>query len=172
MCSFFISAPASAPNLLHLRLHTSSINYTLLMAVIKHSPSTAVPTKIERETTFLVKAATPYVAAIKRIDAILAKFDKSPIDHKKYQRGEYKKVKYIRVKGMGRAIDKTVSLALHYQTKKSYKVDLYTGTVEVVDEITAASNHKSKDGDSDEESTFKTRDASFVEVKIWLKRES
>lgn len=142
------------------------------MAIIKHSPNTNIQNKIERETTFLVKAATPYVSAIKRIDAILAKFDKSAVDHKKFQRGEYKKIKYIRVKGMGRAIDKTTSIALHYMTKKAYKVDLYTGTVEVMDEVTSTSEHRSKDGESDEESTYQKRSASYVEVKIWLKRES
>lgn len=142
------------------------------MAIIKHSPNTSIPNKIERETTFLVKAATPYVSAIKRIDAILAKFDKPAVDHRKYQRGEYKKIKYIRVKGMGRAIDKTTSLALHFMTAKAYKVDIYTGTVEVMDEVTTSSEHRSKDGESDEESLYRTRNASYVEVKIWLKRES
>lgn len=142
------------------------------MVIIKHSPNTEIPNKIERETTFLVKSGTPYVSAIKRIDAILEKFDKSSVDHRKFQRGEYKKVKYIRVKGMGRAIDKTSSLALHYMANQGYKVDLYTGTVDVLDEVKSASAYKSKDGESDEESVFQKRQASYVEARIWLKRDT
>lgn len=141
------------------------------MSIIKHRPNTAIATQIEKETTFLVKAQTPYIAAIKRIDRILAKFDVTNIDHKKFQRGQYKSVKYIRVKGMGRAIDKATSIALHYMVKKSYKVDIYTGTVEVVDEVSGGSEYKTKDGDSDCETTFRKRNTSCVEVKIWLKRE-
>ncbi|SGZ49929.1 CIC11C00000000796 [Sungouiella intermedia] len=139
------------------------------MTIIKHSPNTAISNQIEKETTFLVKAATPYMSAIKRIDRILAKFDPTSIDHKKFQRGQYKKIQYIRVKGMGRAIDKTTSIGLHYM-KNAYKVDIYTGTVEVVDEISTES-YKTKDDDSDSESTFRKRNASCVEVKIWLKRQ-
>lgn len=119
-----------------------------------------------------MKAKTPYISAIKRIDGLLSKFDRSSVDHKKYQRGEYKNIKYLRIKGMGAAIPKTTLLALHYKEKKLYKVDLFTGTVEVVDEFKSASEFKTKDGDSDEESTFRTRNASYVEIRIWLKRES
>lgn len=139
------------------------------MSIIKHSPNTAIATQIEKETTFLVKTQTPHIAAIKRIDRILGKFDVSNVDHKKFQRGQYKKVKYIRVKGMGRAIDKATSIALHYLVKKAYKVDIYTGTVEVVDEVSGASEYKTKDGDSDDETSFRKKNVSYVEVKIWLK---
>lgn len=142
------------------------------MTIIKHSPNTTIENKIERETTFLVKAKTPYISALKRIDKLLNKFDRSSVDHKKYQRGEYKNIKYLRIKGMGAAIPKTTLLALHYKEKKLYRVDLFTGTVEVVDEIKRASEFETKDGDSDEELTFRTREASCVEVRIWLKREN
>lgn len=141
-----------------------------MTTIIKHSPNSKIGLKTEADTTFLVKSKTPYISAIKRIDKMLEKFDKASLDHKKYQRGEYKKVKYVVVKGMGRAIEKTTSIGLHYMTQKAYKVDIRTGTVEVLDEIKTALAYSSKD-DSDEESLFKKRNASFVEVRVWLKRQ-
>lgn len=139
--------------------------------IIKHSPNTRIELKTDTDTTFLVKTNTPFISAVKRIDKILEKFDKTNVDHRKYQRGEYKKVKYISVKGMGRAIEKTTSLGLHFMTKKAYRVDIMTGTLEVLDEIRTVLNYSSKD-DSDEETLYKTRSASYVEARIWLKRDS
>lgn len=134
------------------------------MQIVKHSPNTKLQLLVQRETTFLVRAKTPYIAAIKRIDKIFEKFDKNP----KFKRGEYKKVNYITVKGMGRAIDTTVSLGLHYKGKH-YKVETLTGTVEVLDEIVTELNLDTKD--SDTESLYRKRKASYVEIRIWLKRD-
>ncbi|KAF5211998.1 putative ribonucleases P/MRP protein subunit [Clavispora lusitaniae] len=140
--------------------------------VIKQSAVAKIQTQVERESTFLVKSKTPFISAIKRIDVILDKFDRDSIDHKKFRRGNYKKIKYIRVKGMGKAIEKVASLAAHYTTKKAYKVDVYTGTVDVVDEVQHKTNHSLKDDDSDTESEYRERKVSYMEIKIWLKRDS
>lgn len=137
--------------------------------LIKHNLGTKLRNKTALDTTFLVKGSTPYMLAVKRIDKMLEKFDTTGVGHKKYQLGEYKKVRYITVKGMGKAINTAVSIALHFQTKKQYTVDVKTGTVEVLDELRQALEHSTKDSD-DEEATFKKRQTSYVDIKIWLKR--
>lgn len=131
---------------------------------IKHSPATSNLTKTELETTFLVKSSTPYVAALKRINKILDKFNKVPGANPKYQRGLYKNVKYITVKGMGKAMEKTLSLALAYQALK-YKVDILTGTVEVLDEF----QPQGLDSEDEGAAEFRRRATSYVELRIWLK---
>lgn len=144
--------------------------------LIKHSPNTTLRLKVENETVFLVKSSTPHVSALKRINKMLDKFDKAANPGLKHQRGEYKKVRYITVKGLGRAIEKTLSLALVFQTRLNYKVDILTSTVEVMDEIRVkndVSNTKDDDSDDDDEdaTSFKVRSASCVEARIWLKKD-
>lgn len=140
-------------------------------SVVKHSISREIPTQVERETLFLVKSATPFISAVKRLDAILDKFDRDAIEHKKFHRGNYKKIKYIRIKGLGRAMEKVASLAAHY-TQKGYKIDVYTGSLEVTDEIHHKTEHSTKDDESDTESELKKRTISYMEVRVWLKRDS
>lgn len=138
---------------------------------IKHSPNTLPILKLEHETTFLVKSSTPYISALKRIQKILAKFDKSVLPNRKYQNVEYKKVKYVTVKGMGKAIENTLSIALKFQDERNYKVDILTGSVEVLDEFQVASNDDDSDNDYNDDKIFKKRMVSYIEARIWLKRE-
>lgn len=129
---------------------------------IKHSPNVIHRLLTERETLFLVKSKTPYISAIKKIDKILVKYS-GKSTNKKYQGGQYKKVKFITIKGMGKSIQKTVSIGLKYQQDGDYPVDVFTGSVQVLDEL--------KPEDSDEEnSTYKTRMVSFVEIRIHLRQ--
>ncbi|ODV67248.1 hypothetical protein HYPBUDRAFT_6531 [Hyphopichia burtonii NRRL Y-1933] len=136
---------------------------------IKHSPNNELQSKINQETTFLVKSSTPYISAIKRIKKILEKFDKTTLPNKKYQRGDYKKVKYILVKGMGKAIEKTLSIGLNYKEDLKYKVDIITGTVEVYDEFQPKIDSEDED---EAESSIEKRRVSYVEIRIWLKRDA
>lgn len=141
---------------------------------IKHSPNIQLKTKIENETTFLVKSSTPFISAIKSINRKLEKFDKNALPSKRYQRGDYKKVKYLTIKGMGKSIEKTLSLGLTYQDKLHYKIDISTKTVEVLDEIKPKASELIVDDSDDDDnvpSEYKTRRTSSVEIKIWLKRE-
>lgn len=138
---------------------------------IKHSPNTVPLLKIENETTFLVKSSTPYISALKRIQKILAKFDKSVLPNKKYQNVDYKKVKYITVKGMGKAIENTLSIALKFQDELNYKVDILTGSIEVLDEFLIGPNGDDSDNEYNDENIFKKRMVSYIETRIWLKRE-
>lgn len=134
----------------------------------KYSANTSIVAKTVADTTVLVKANTPYVSALKRLEGILRKFDKSPTGLKKYQNGEYKRVKYIVVKGMGKAMERTVAVALHHQ-QQGYKVDFYTGTVEVFDKVPAGEQYETKDDDSEPETELKARKVAYVECRIWLK---
>lgn len=138
---------------------------------IKRSPAQGLLSKTQLDTLVLVKTSTPYQSALKRIDRILDKFDKQtgPVLHRsKYQNGEYKKVKYIVIKGMGKCIQKTISIALHYQTK-GYVVDIYTGTVEVVDTVGNGEVIETREGPQ-EQTTNQVRAVGYVEAKIWLKK--
>lgn len=151
------------------RIATSTLSTRMGTKIVKHNPDTKLRSKTALDTTFLVKGSTPFVSAVKRIDRMLEKFDTNGTGYRKYLLGEYKKVRFLTIKGMGKAIDTVVSLGLHYKHKKQYKVDVKTGTVEVLDELKKPLEYSTKESD-DEESEFKKRRASYVDVKIWLKR--
>lgn len=139
------------------------------MKITRHSSNTQILPQAEKETTVFIKTATPYVSALKRIDKILEKFEKSH-PRKKFQGGEYKKIKYVRVKGMGKAIEKVLSVGVHYQ-QREHKVDVYTETINVVDEV-KQKKYETKDDESDDESELRGRSVGCVEVKVWLKQKS
>lgn len=130
---------------------------------IKHSSNVNIKLIVEQETTFLVKSSTPFVSALKRINKMLNKFNKTITKTNKYQAGEYKKVKYITVKGMGKSIENTLSIANRLQNNYHYKVDVLTGSVEVLDEFVPETDSF--------DSTFQKRKVSTVELRVWLKRE-
>ncbi|KAK6201520.1 Rpp20 subunit of nuclear RNase MRP and P-domain-containing protein [Scheffersomyces amazonensis] len=148
---------------------------------IKHSPNVRIESAVERETTFLVKSSTPFVSAVKKIQRSLDKFDKSMISSNsrsrgktKYQNGEYKKVNYIVVKGMGKTIEKALSLALYFDEELHYQVDIITSTVKVLDEFREQVPEEAKqefdDGDEFNDSVYRKRSVSSIEVRIWVKR--
>lgn len=140
---------------------------------IKHSPNYQVVLNIQRETTFLVKSSSPFISALKRINKMLEKFSKaSGSRNAKFRGGDYQKVKYITVKGMGKSIEKTLSLGLKFQKEFMYKVDIVTGGVEVLDEFKVKEEDEDDAlDDDDRKSVFKNRMVSFVECRIWIKRD-
>lgn len=144
--------------------------------LIKHSANTNIRLVVEQETTFLMKSSTPFVSALKKINKIMDKFNKTLTkDTNKYQRGEYKKLKYITVKGMGKSIENTLGIANRLQNDYHYKVDILTGTVEVLDEF-AKSEESLTTGETNSKGgdpliTFQKRKVSTIELRVWLKRE-
>ncbi|RLV92012.1 Ribonucleases P/MRP protein subunit POP7 [Spathaspora sp. JA1] len=126
---------------------------------IKHTPNIKPRTQTEQISSFLIKSNTPYVSAIKKITKQLENFEKLT-GIKKYQ-SQFKQVKYITVKGMGKCLEKTLSVGLYFQER--YKVDILTGTVEVLDEF--------QQEDEEDDSIYKKRLVSSVELRIWLKRD-
>lgn len=135
--------------------------------ITRRSPNTAILNKTERDTLVLIKSSTPFVSALKRIDRILEKFDNISLSAK-FRNGEYKSVKYVIIKGMGKSIQKTVSVALHYQSR-NYQVDIYTGTVEVVDTVSSGEIIETREG-PEEQTKNEIRKVSSVEARIWLKK--
>lgn len=142
------------------------------MKYIRHKPPTQIWLRVEYLTTFQVKSTTPFISGVKKVQKLLQQFEKSSLSNKKYQQGDYKKVKYVKIKGMGKAIEKTLSLGLKFQDDMHYKVDTITGTIELLDEFQM---NDSDDGnvsvEKKDELTFRKRNISCVEVRIWLKRE-
>lgn len=153
--------------------YTAASSATYKSKHIKHSPNYQIVLKIERETTFLVKSSSPFIAAVKRINKMLEKFSKaSGSKNAKFRGGDYQKVKYVTVKGMGKSIEKTLSLGLKYQNELMHKVDIVTGGVEVLDEFKVKEEDEDDEmDDGDRKSVYKNRMVSFVECRIWIKRD-
>lgn len=131
---------------------------------IRHGPIGAIPLETEMQSTFLVKASTPYILAIKRISKMLAKFESSPSQHRKFHGGEYKKVQFIRVKAMGRATSSALSIGIHFEHDQKYHTEYITGTLLVLDEFTSPADA------GDDSSELKKRLVSTLEIRIWLKK--
>lgn len=136
---------------------------------IKHSPNTTPYLQVVCDTTFLVKSKTPYVSALKRITKKLDKYTRATQLRDRHSLGAYKKVQYITVKGMGRAIEKTLLLALEFQDRLMYRTDIQTGSVEVIDEFKMEDGADSDWDEDDRELVYKKRMVSYVEVRIWIK---
>ncbi|RCK59051.1 Ribonucleases P/MRP protein subunit POP7 [Candida viswanathii] len=148
---------------------------------IKHSANTKPFTETQASSVFLIKSTTPYVSSLKRITNALDKFNKTKSNIKKYQNEQFKNVKYITVKGMSKTILKVLSLGIHFQ-EKNYKVDILTGSVEVLDEFIPGQSSKDKEGeadsssdeddddDDDDDRIYKKRMVSSIELRIWIKR--
>lgn len=117
---------------------------------IKQRPSRKASTQVEYDLTFLVKLTTPYVSAVKQIHAKLKRI------HRK-RATNYQLVKFFTVKGMGKAM---ATVALLLQEFGDRKVEVFTGTNEVVDTVVA------EDEGADDE--YKLRKVSFIELRIWL----
>ncbi|EGV65471.1 ribonuclease P subunit p20 family protein [Yamadazyma tenuis] len=139
---------------------------------IKHRANIHISSVVERETTFLVKSSTPFVSALKRIHKMLDKFNKTiTTNTRKYQGGDYKNVKFITVKGMGKTIETTLGIANKLQNEANYRVDVLTGSVEVLDEFAPPDSSDGPPKGAIQETVFQKRMVSYVELHVWLKRE-
>lgn len=157
----------------------------------KHSPVQKLQNETEFNLTILIKSLTPFISALKRIQKQLNKFSKSAAtstSSKKYQNDQYKKLQYIKVRGMGKCLEKTLKLALKFQ-ELNYRVDIVTGSIEVIDEFEKLENEEETKMDvdvdvdvgketmqeddvfDDEERIYCKRMVSTVEVRIWLNRD-
>lgn len=69
------------------------------------------------------------------------------------EKGLMMKVKGVKIKGMGKAIEKTLAIG-NYFKERDYKVEVFTGSEEVLDEFVG------------EERRYEKRMVSFVEVTL------
>ncbi|CAX41966.1 subunit of ribonucleases P/MRP, putative [Candida dubliniensis CD36] len=162
-------------------LHHQSSNRIQGKRHIKHSPNLTPFNETQNASNFLIKSSTPYISAIKQITKKLNKFSKSKNSHtvNKFQNEQYKTIKYITVKGMGKTIEKVASIGIHFQ--KDYKVDVLTRSITVLDEFAPiesnqepkneGSSHNDDEEDEEEDTIYEKRTVSSIEIRIWIKRD-
>jgi ribonuclease P/MRP protein subunit POP7 len=114
---------------------------------IRHNPQKAFKYS-DLETTIHIKSNTPYISAVKRTLKLLKNLSK-----------KQPKVKYITLLGMGAAIQKTLSVGLHFQEEEGAKVEVMTKSVEVLDEFEYE--------DEDNENSYSKRKVTAVEVHVY-----
>lgn len=122
----------------------------------KHPPVKILSRK-QIKTTIYVKSVTPYVSALKRIKKFLRDLDLNASS-------------YVVVLGMGKAVDKVLSLGCYFEQQMGKKVDVLTKSVDVVDEILTNDQEENEDEepqrDVDKETTLRKRTVSGVELRI------
>lgn len=114
---------------------------------IRHDPSRTIKYS-DLETTVHIKAKTPYMSAVKRTLKLLKSLDK-----------KQPSVKYVTILGMGAAIQKTLSVGLHFQEEEGSKIEVFTKSVEVLDEF--------EFDDEDNENSYVKRSVSAIEIHIY-----
>lgn len=126
---------------------------------MKHAPIRLVGKA--SQDCFYVSSKMAFVSALKKVTKLLKPSRKQP------------RRQYIRMMGMGKCVDKTISLGLRFQ-KEGYKVDIFTGQTTLFDEIKVAHETSEKmevdgddESDSDEEIVKQQRIISTIEVRVY-----
>lgn len=126
--------------------------------IIKHAPIKLVGQS--SQDCFYVSSKMAFVSALKKVTKLLKPDRKQP------------KRKYIKMLGMGKCVDKTISLGLRF-IQEGYRVEVYTSQTTLFDEIKVESEEKMDldESDSDEEVVKQVRVISTVEVKVFQRGE-
>ncbi|CAI4058967.1 hypothetical protein N7582_001253 [Saccharomyces uvarum] len=126
---------------------------------VRKHPSLKTLTHKQIHTTVFVKSATPYVSALKRINKFLDGVHKHGSS-------------YVVVLGMGKAVEKTLALGCHFQDQKNKKIEVFTRSIEVLDEVIAEQQEgvesESDVDDEDKETQLKKRTVSGIELHIYV----
>ncbi|KAH3668826.1 hypothetical protein OGAPHI_002581 [Ogataea philodendri] len=125
--------------------------------LVKH----AAPRKYsynDSKTVIHVKSSTPFMSAVKRIDKTFGYYDSKYTKKGKPIPNENKNVGYITVRGMGKTILKVMNLALYFEHEQNRKVEVFTKTLTVLDEL--------KSTNKDKDDVFQKRQVSCVELRI------
>lgn len=101
-------------------------------------------------TSFRLKSSTPFVSAVKHIDKKFLELDQP--------KNKNSKKEYITVYGMGKTVEKCLSVGLYFQDTRQHKIEVRTTTVKVLDEL-----------QQDDEVEFRKRSISGVEIDIYRK---
>ncbi|EJS44769.1 pop7p [Saccharomyces arboricola H-6] len=126
---------------------------------VKKHPSLKTLTHKQIHTTIFIKSKTPYVSALRRINKFLDNVHKHGSS-------------YVVVLGMGKAVEKTLALGCHFQDQKNKKIEVFTKSIEVLDEVlTGDQEDIESEGDvddDDKETELKKRTISGVELRIYV----
>lgn len=125
--------------------------------VSKH-PSIKTLSHQKIKTTIYVKSKTPYVSALKRINKFMSQLPRHGSE-------------YVTVMGMGKAVEKTLSLGCYFQDTKGRKVEIITKSIEVLDEVVVNDGDQEDEQnilhEEDLETTLRKRLVSGVELRIY-----
>ncbi|VEU24332.1 DEKNAAC105649 [Brettanomyces naardenensis] len=151
-------APATAPKLARLENK----------CLVKHAPPRAY-SQNEGSHVVYIKSSTPYISALKRIERSLDGFRPLPNRNGSPVAKSGSNIKYIVVKGMGKAIPKVVNLGIHFKYDKQLHVELYTKTIGVLDEFVPKDNENDDDDEEEEDDdVLRKRNVGSVELHIML----
>lgn len=122
--------------------------------LLRKLPTVKTLSRKQIKTTIYVKTSTPYISALKRIKKFLRDLPKSGST-------------YVVVLGMGKAIEKTLSLGCHFEQQLGKKVDVLTKSVELLDEVSVDDGDEDFIKDVDRETVLKKRTISGIELRIY-----
>ncbi|KAG5358435.1 Ribonucleases P/MRP protein subunit POP7 [Yarrowia sp. B02] len=122
--------------------------------IVKHAPIKLVGKT--SQDCFYVSSKMPFVSALKKVTKLLKPSRQQP------------NRQFVRMMGMGKCVDKTLSLGLRFQ-QEGYRVGIYTGETTLFDEIKVHSEEKMDldESDSDEEIVKQQRVISTIEVRVY-----
>lgn len=119
----------------------------LIVTHIKHPPPRAASKK-DAKTEIFLTPSTPIVSALKRVAKVMESLPKNA-----------PKAKFISVRGLGKAMDRAIIVAIRLQ-QKGKTVSFHTGTVTVVDEYESAIDPTSAP-------SLKSRKVSSIEIRVY-----
>lgn len=122
--------------------------------LLRKLPTVKTLSRKQIKTTIYVKTSTPYISALKRIKKFLRDLPKSGST-------------CVVVLGMGKAIEKTLSLGCHFEQQLGKKVDVLTKSVELLDEVSLDDEDGDSIKDVDRETMLKKRTISGIELRIY-----
>ncbi|KAG0656323.1 hypothetical protein C6P44_005280, partial [Monosporozyma unispora] len=116
--------------------------------LLKKRPTIKILSHKKIKTTIYIKSQTPYVSGLKRTKKFIADLPKHG-------------VKYVTLLGMGKAVEKTLALGTYFSQEKGHKIEIFTRTVKVIDELQAMeAQHDEEEEvsiDEEDEETFLKR---------------
>ncbi|CAR25889.1 ZYRO0A10450p [Zygosaccharomyces rouxii] len=118
--------------------------------LIKKHPTVKSISHKQVHSTLYLKSKTPYVSALKRINKFLANVNRTGST-------------YVIVLGMGKAVEKALSLACHFQDQLQKRVEILTKSVDVMDEL----SNDDDDDPPDVDTELRKRTISGVEIRIY-----
>jgi ribonuclease P/MRP protein subunit POP7 len=152
-----------------------------------HAPIASARAGSSVQKVIYVSSSSPFISIVKRVRKFLVEIDKRAMGSVSFtnpeatalgdrarlaQAGESSgngikgRQEEVMVKGTGKAIDKALQIALHFQGQGDCVVRLRTGSVGAIDDITLEGDGAAEDGEVEE---TRIRRVSVLEVAISLR---